>query len=107
MKQTENGSSTESESSTTSPNSNNVADNAQTIHTIIVLLIIRLGAGILSLLPIFFSLWIAGSRIADNRHHPSDVLVGYFIGTVSGLTSLVVLTVERRVRVGKDNDHHA
>ena len=56
--------------------------------------IIRIGCGVLGIIPVFFSLWIAGSRISDNRHHPSDVLVGYSIGAISGLTSLAILSLE-------------
>ena len=35
---------------------------------------------VLSLLPMALALWIASSRIADNKHHPADVIAGACLG---------------------------
>lgn len=37
----------------------------------------------LSFLPLLFSFWCATSRLVDHWHHPSDILAGSILGTVS------------------------
>uniref|UniRef100_A0A7S3LF07 Phosphatidic acid phosphatase type 2/haloperoxidase domain-containing protein n=1 Tax=Amphora coffeiformis TaxID=265554 RepID=A0A7S3LF07_9STRA len=39
---------------------------------------------IVALLPLFVALWIAASRIRDNKHFPADVLAGALIGATLG-----------------------
>ncbi|ROT37021.1 PAP2-domain-containing protein [Sodiomyces alkalinus F11] len=39
----------------------------------------------LVLVPFFLSIFIAGSRWFDYRHHPFDILFGYFIGLLSSI----------------------
>eukprot|EP00956_Cyclotella_meneghiniana_P009078 scaffold12431_cov94-Cyclotella_meneghiniana.AAC.12 len=38
-----------------------------------------------SFLPLLFSFWCATSRLVDNWHHPSDIIAGSIIGSISGL----------------------
>ena len=44
------------------------------------LLLARL-ASLVALVPIFVALWIAASRVRDNKHFPADVLAGALIGS--------------------------
>lgn len=40
---------------------------------------------LLSFVPLLFSFWCATSRLVDHWHHPSDIIAGSILGTVSSL----------------------
>ncbi|KAL3822606.1 hypothetical protein ACHAXA_006391 [Cyclostephanos tholiformis] len=44
-------------------------------------------AFVMSFSPLLISLWCATSRLVDNWHHPSDILAGSIVGTVSAFVS--------------------
>ena len=70
------------------------ADITETIRLTLLQLFIKVLCGSLAVIPVYLSLWIAASRITDNRHHPTDVLFGYLCGIVCGLSSLAFLSLE-------------
>ena len=39
------------------------------------------------LIPVSVALWVASSRLVDHWHHPSDILAGSLIGSISALTT--------------------
>jgi len=50
----------------------------------------RLGRLVVVLSPLFFSTWVALTRIEDYRHHREDVIVGALIGIFSGTISYLL-----------------
>jgi len=50
----------------------------------------RLGRFTLALLPLAYAIWVAVSRLEDNRHHKEDVIAGALIGALcSGICYLI------------------
>jgi len=45
----------------------------------------RLASLFLTLLPLFWAIFVAVSRVEDNKHHPEDVVVGSTIGIISAM----------------------
>jgi len=40
--------------------------------------------------PLFYALWVAISRVEDNRHHIEDVVIGGLIGLISSMTCFFI-----------------
>lgn len=68
------------------------------IDELLPFLLLRLLCLVLCGIPLYVSVFVAGSRMSDHRHHLSDVLVGYVIGAAGGLSSFTILSLNKVVR---------